>query len=192
MGLWIIQECKRDWDRKGRKYSFAEIAAMAENATSFLAIIDVDDPEFMAPGHMPDRIAEYCRRTGQAVPENDAQIARIVFEGLALAYRKAVESLERDMLGHNVDALNIVGGGSQNVLLNRFTASAMGKPVIAGPGEATVIGNLLIQAMALGEIGSQSELRQVVRNSFDTKEYMPESGLDWDLAYEKLLKLIKG
>ena len=192
MGLWIIQECKRDWDRKGRKYSFAEIAAMAENAAPFLAIIDVDDPEFMAPGHMPERIAEYCRRTGQAVPETDAQIARIVFEGLALAYRKAVESLERDMLGHKVDALNIVGGGSQNVLLNRFTASAMGKPVIAGPGEATVIGNLLIQAMALGEIGSQSELRQVVRNSFDTKEYMPESGLDWDLAYEKLLKLIKG
>ena len=126
------------------------------------------------------------------MPETDAQIARIVFEGLALAYRKAVESLERDMLGHKVDALNIVGGGSQNVLLNRFTASAMGKPVIAGPGEATVIGNLLIQAMALGEIGSQSELRQVVRNSFDTKEYMPESGLDWDLAYEKLLKLIQG
>lgn len=192
MGLWIIQECKRDWDRQGRSYSFAQIAAMAENAQPFMSIINVDDPEFMAPGHMPDRIVEYCRRTGQAVPEDDAQIARIVFESLALAYRYAVESLENDILGHGVDALNVVGGGSQNVLLNRFTASALGKPVIAGPGEATVIGNLLVQAMALGEIGSLSELRQVVRASFDTREFLPEKGLDWDAAYDKLLKLIEG
>ena len=190
MGLWIIQECRRDWQRQGRDYSFAEIAAMAESAEPFKAIINVDDSEFMAPGHMPARIVEYCRRTGQAVPDSDAQIARIVFESLALAYRYAVESLERNMLGHMVDALNVVGGGSQNVLLNRLSASALGKPVIAGPGEATVIGNLLVQAMALGEIGSMSQLRQVVRNSFDTREFEPEKGLDWDAAYARLLALI--
>lgn len=190
MGLWIIQECRRDWQRQGRDYSFAEIADMAERAEPFKAIINVDDSEFMAPGHMPARIVEYCRRTGQAAPEDDAQIARIVFESLALAYRYAVESLERDMLGHKVDALNVVGGGSQNVLLNRLTASALGKPVIAGPGEATVIGNLLVQAMALGEIGSMAQLRQVVRDSFDTRQFEPEKGLDWDAAYARLLKLI--
>ena len=192
MGLWIIQECKRDWDRHGRSYSFAEIATMAESAPPFQAVINVDDDEFLAPGHMPDRIADYCRRTGQTVPQSDAEIARIVFESLALAYRYAVESLENEVLGHKVDALNIVGGGSQNILLNRFTASALGKPVIAGPGEATVIGNLLVQAMALGEIGSLSELRQVVRASFDTREYLPEKGLDWDGAYARLMSLVKG
>lgn len=190
MGLWIIQECRRDWERQGRQYSFAEIASMAEGAEPFRAIINVDAPEFMAPDHMPERIAEYCRRTGQAAPDSDAQTARIVFESLALAYRYAVESLENDVLCHKTEVLNIVGGGSQNILLNRFTASALNKPVIAGPGEATVIGNLLVQAMALGEIGSLSELREVVRASFDTREFEPEKGLDWDGAYAKLLKLM--
>lgn len=190
MGLWIIQECRRDWQRQGRDYSFAEIAAMAGGAQPFYAIIDVDDNEFMTPGRMPERIVDYCRRTGQTPPDSDAQIARVVFDSLALAYRHAVESLERDVLGHGVDALNVVGGGSQNELLNRLTASALGKPVIAGPGEATVIGNLLVQAMALGEIGSMAQLRRVVRDSFDTREFEPEKGLDWDGAYARLLKLI--
>ena len=189
MGLWIIQECKREWDRAGFGKSFAELADLAAQAEPFYAILDVDSPEFMAPGHMPQRIVDYCVRTGQRAPQTEAQIARIVYEGLALAYRKAVESLERDMLGHSVDAVNIVGGGSNNALLNRFTASAMGKPVIAGPGEATVVGNLLIQAMALGEIGSRAQLRQVVRNSFDTREFLPEDGAQWDDAYCKYTAL---
>ena len=190
MGLWIIQECKREWDRRSDAVGFGELVEMAVKAPAFKAMIDVDDPCFLAPGDMPARIQDYCRKTGQAVPEGRGEISRVVYESLALKYRWAIERLEQDMLKKSVKSLNIVGGGSKNVLLNRFTAEAIKRPVIAGPGEGTVIGNLLMQAIALGELEDIQALRRVVEASFPTEEYLPETdGKAWDEAYEKYLKL---
>ena len=192
MGLWIIQECKRAWDREGAEIGFGEIVKLAEAAPAFKAVIDVDDPCFMAPGGMPERIQDYCRRTNQPVPETRGEIARVVYEGLALKYRWAIERLEKDLLGHEIDVLHIVGGGSKNEMLNRFTAQAIGRKVVAGPSEGTVIGNLLVQAMALGTIDGLDALREVVACSFENKTYLPEGDASaWDEPYACLLRLQK-
>ena len=190
MGLWIIQECKREWDRRSDAVGFAELVEMAIGAPAFKAMIDVDDPGFLAPGDMPARIQEYCRKTGQAVPRGRGEISRVVYEGLALKYRWAIERLEQDMLKKPVKVLHIVGGGSKNVLLNRFTADALRRPVVVGPSEGTVIGNLLVQAMALGAVADMAELRRVVEASFPTETYLPESdGKAWDEAYARYLEM---
>ena len=192
MGLWIIQECKRAWDREGAEIGFGEIVKLAEAAPAFKAVIDVDDPCFMAPGGMPERIQDYCRRTNQPVPETRGEIARVVYESLALKYRWAIERLEKDLLGHEIDVLHIVGGGSKNEMLNRFTAQAIGRKVVAGPSEGTVIGNLLVQAMALGAIDSLDALREVVARSFENKTCLPEGDASaWDESYARLLRLQK-
>ena len=188
MGLWIIQECKREWDRRSDAVGFAELVEMAVKAPAFKAVIDVDDPCFMAPGDMPNRIQAYCERTGQAVPKGRGEISRVIYEGLALKYRWAVERLE-EVLGHPVKVLHIVGGGSKNALLNRFTAEAIKRPVVAGPGEGTVIGNLLMQAKALGAIADIPELRRVVEASFPTETFTPETdGSAWDAAYAEYVR----
>ena len=189
MGLWIIQECKREWDRRSDKVDFAELVKMAEKAPKFKAIIDVDDPCFLAPGNMPARIQEYCRRTNQAVPEGRGEISRVIYEGLALKYRWAIERLENDILNKKISQLNIVGGGSKNVLLNQFTADALGRNVIAGPGEGTVIGNLLLQVQAVGAMKAEDRA-DVVAKSFPTETYKPQNTAEWDAAYEKYLKLV--
>ena len=169
---------------------FAELVEMAMKAPAFKAVIDVDDECFLAPGDMPARIQEYCRKTGQAGPEGRGEISRVIYESLALKYRWAIERLEQDMLKKPVRVLHIVGGGSKNVLLNRFTAEAIKRPVVAGPGEGTVIGNLLVQAKALGAIADIPELRKVVEASFPTETYLPESdGSAWDEAYARYLEL---
>lgn len=190
MGLWIIQECKREWDRRSDAVGFGELVEMAMQAPAFKAMIDVDDPCFLAPGDMPARIQEYCRKTGQPVPQGRGEISRVIYESLALKYRWAIEALERDMLKKPVKVLHIVGGGSKNVLLNRFTAEAIKRPVITGPGEGTVIGNLLVQARALGAVADIPQLRKVVENSFPTETYMPETdGRAWDEAYARYIEL---
>ena len=190
MGLWIIQECKREWDRRSDAVGFGELVEMAMKAPEFKAMIDVDDDCFLAPGDMPARIQDYCRRAGQPVPEGRGEISRVIYESLALKYRWAIERLEEDMLHRPVKVLHIVGGGSKNVLLNRFTADAIRRPVVAGPGEGTVIGNLLMQAMALGAIEDMAQLRRVVEASFPTETYLPESdGSAWDQAYARYLAL---
>jgi len=191
MGLWILQECKREWDRREDAVDFDTLDRMAAGAQPFLAILDVDDPCFLQPGGMPARVQAYCERTGQSVPRGRGQIIRVILESLALKYRWSVERLEKDLLHHPVDALNIVGGGSKNVMLNQFTANALRKPVYAGPGEGTVIGNLLVQAMALGAVDTVAELRRVVARSFPTGTYQPEGdGEDWKAAYGRFLKLL--
>lgn len=191
MGLWIIQECKREWDRRADAVSFAQIVEMAEKADPFIAFIDVDDPCFLAPNDMPARIQAYCRKTGQRVPQSRGEIARVVYENLALKYRWAVERLEKDMLKKRVNVLHIVGGGSKNDMLNRFTADAINRPVIAGPDEGTVIGNLLVQAMGLGALKDLAALRRVVENSFPTRRFEPENASAWDAAYAKYLEVVK-
>ena len=190
MGLWIIQECKREWDRRSDAVDFAGLVKLAMDAPAFKAIIDVDDECVLAPGDMPARIQAYCEKTGQAVPKGRGEISRVIYESLALKYRWALERLEADMLRHPVEVLHIVGGGSKNALLNQFTAEAIRRPVITGPDEGTVIGNLLMQAMALGAIGDIPALRRVVEASFPTRTFLPETdSAAWNAAYARYLEL---
>lgn len=189
MGLWIVQECKREWERGGENYDFGELVEMAEASEPFIAFIDPDHDLFYSPGDMPRKVQEFCAGSGQRVPQTKGEILRCVFESLALKYRWSLDRLE-EILQKSLDVLYIVGGGSKNKLLNQFTANAIKRPVVCGPTEATAIGNLMVQAMALGEIGNPRQIREVVRKSFPTEEYMPQNAVQWDDAYEKFLKII--
>lgn len=191
MGLWILQECRRAWARQGLNLDFGELADAAAGEPPFLALIDVDDPAFLPPGDMPGRVRDACARTGQTVPDTPARVARVMCESLAIKYRWAVERLEEDILGRRIPALYVVGGGSKNRLLNQFTADALNRPVIAGPAEATAIGNLLMQARAVGAIRDGAELRRVVERSFPTETFLPQNPGAWDRACERFLKLIE-
>lgn len=190
MGLWIYQECKRTWDKEGEVLGFDELEEMAAKADAFVSFIDPDDDLFYSPGHMPEKVQEFCRRTGQTVPEGKAAIVRCIMESLALKYRYVIEGLEK-ILGYDLPVLHVVGGGCKNVMLCQFTASSIGRPVIAGPVEATSIGNLVCQLIALGEVLSLQEARELVRNSFPTKEYAPVDKEAWDDAYERFIKLMQ-
>jgi rhamnulokinase len=187
-GLWIIQECRRTWAAEGQSLSWDDIVRHAAAAPSFVAQIDVDAHDFLAPGDMPGRVREFCRRTGQAMPEGVGQIARVVYESLALKYRHVLEMMET-LVGHRIGVVHIVGGGAQNKLLNQFTADAIGRLVIAGPFEATAVGNLLMQLLATGAVGSLAEGRALVRRSFDTVIYAPKDAAAWAEVYGQFQKL---
>lgn len=182
MGLWLVQECKRQWDREGRTFSFQELETMALEAPPFKSFINPDDNVFIYPGNMPERIAMYCLSSGQPVPENIGETVRCIAQSLALKYRMMVESLE-EILDKKLPVIHMVGGGIKDRMLCQFTADATGRTVQAGPIEATATGNILVQAMALGEIGNLSELRQVVRMSFPIETYLPQDTEQWDEAY---------
>jgi rhamnulokinase len=185
MGLWLVQECRRQWQREGTELSYPEMAKMAQAAEPFAACINVDDMRFLAPGDMPGRINEYLAKTGQRTTKDKGQIMRIILESLAFRYRSVIEILE-DLTGKKLDCLHIVGGGIQNELLCQFTADALGKKVITGPVEATASGNILMQAKAKGQISSLQQLRQIVRNSFKLKEYQPQDAELWNRQYQKV------
>ncbi len=189
MGLWLIQECRRDWLKQGQRYSWDEIVIEAEKAEPFRSILDPDYGEFFAGGDMVKKIQAFCRATGQPVPQSVGQIARCIYESLALKYRWALERLEQ-IKGARIDQLNIVGGGIQNKLLNQMAADAIDRPVVTGPIEGAAIGNLLAQAMALGEIQTMDELRDVVRASEPLCRYEPNHTPAWQAAYERLLSLL--
>ena len=189
MGLWLLQECRRTWARADRDYPYSELMEMAKGSKPFLAFVDPDDPIFLPPGDMPSRIQEFCRRTGQRVPETKGEVVRCALESLALKYRWVLEKLE-EVMGRKIDTIHVVGGGSQNQLLCQLTADATRRQVIAGPVEATATGNVLVQALARGHIATLSDLREVVRNSFDLIPYEPLNPDPWDDAYERFLALI--
>ena len=191
MGLWLIQECRRDWIRQyKRDISWNEIVEAAKAAEPLKTIIDPDYSEFFGTGHMVQRIQKYCGRMGEPVPEGIGQIARCIYESLALKYRWAIERLD-EIKGERVDALHIVGGGIQNKMLNQMAADSIGRPVITGPVEGACIGNLLMQAVALGELGGIEDVRRVVKNSVEVVTYEPNQTNAWNDAYERLLRLIK-
>ncbi len=190
MGLWLIQDCRRDWIKKGTKYSWDEIVVEAEKAEPFRSIIDPDYGEFFAGGDMVAKIQKYCADTDQPVPETVGQVARCIYESLALKYRWALERLE-EIKGQHIDQLNIVGGGIQNKLLNRFVADAIDRKVVTGPIEGAAIGNILAQAMAIGEVKDLVHLRQIVRNSENVETYLPNHTAEWEESYQKLLSLIR-
>ncbi len=188
-GLWIIQECRRQWALEGVRLTWDEIVNLAQAAPALQSVIDVDDEAFGRPGDMPSRIREQCERTGQPVPENHGGIARTVFESLALKYRRVLDMTEQ-LTGKRTDALNIVGGGTQNRLLSQFAANAIGRPVITGPIEATAAGNILMQMVALGAVGSLAEGREVMRRSFPVETFVPQDVVRWEEAYGKLCGML--
>lgn len=173
MGLWLVQECKRAFEKNGRNFDYADLARLATAAEPFRSLIDPDDARFLNPPDMPAAIQEYCRETRQPVPETEGQIIRCVYESLALKYALVLDWLE-ELTGSRIEVLHIVGGGSKNEVLNTFTANACGRPVIAGPAEATALGNLLIQARAYGEIGSLAEVREIAQHSSELKTFNPD------------------
>ena len=190
-GLWLVQECRRTWAARGEEISYDEMTRLAADAAPLKSLVDPDAPEFSRPGDMPERIREFCRRTGQPVPERKGEIIRCALESLALKYRSVLIMLE-SVTGRHMEALHIVGGGTRNRLLNQFAANSTGLKTITGPVEATAIGNILMQAVALGKIGSLSEGREVVRQSFEVESYQPQDRQAWDDAYQRLTSLLAG
>jgi rhamnulokinase len=187
-GLWLVQECRRQFAQQGKEFSYAELTAAAEQAGDVPALLDPDHKPFLAPGEMATKIERYCRETNQPVPVRPGEFVRACLQSLALTYRKTMEMLQ-DILGRRIGVIHIVGGGSQNTLLNQMTADACGVPVVAGPVEATAIGNILVQAMALGDVKSLDELRAIVRQSFDVQRYEPARGGKWDQMYARFREL---
>ena len=184
MGLWLVQECKRQWQRDGQDLSYGELTEMAAKAQPFFGHVDCDCSDFLSPGDMPARINQHLSETGQTPTDDKGQMVRLVLESLALKYRRTLEAIE-DITGDSIDVLHVVGGGIQNELLCQFTANAIGKKVVAGPIEATASGNILMQAKAAGQIESIAAAREIVRNSFDLKEYQPQNASVWAQRYEQ-------
>lgn len=189
-GLWLIQESRRQWIREGKEYSYAELEKAALREKPFARFIDPDAPEFAVPGNLPARIAEYCRRTGQSVPENEGQTVRCIYESLALRYRAVLEGIEK-CTGKKYDSLNVVGGGTKDTLLCKMTADACNITVYAGPIEATVMGNVAVQLISGGDIADVVEARRIIANSGQLKCYSPENTAAWDEAYEKFKSVTK-
>ncbi len=189
MGLWLVQECRRTWQRSGIEWSYEELVAQAGAARPFATLIDPDHPSFFAPGDMPARIAAFCTRTGQKAPKNEGAFTRCALESLALKYRWTIERLE-SLLGTTIRSIHVVGGGSRNALLCQFTADACGRPVLGGPIEATAAGNILLQAMARGKLGSLAEARAVVARSFPISTYEPRDTPAWTEAAGRFDKLV--
>ncbi|MCE1254518.1 MAG: rhamnulokinase [Anaerolineae bacterium] len=189
MGLWLVQECRRTWAASGQDYSYAQLTEMAAGAEPLVSLVNPDHNDFLKPGDMPARIQAFCKRTGQKVPQSPGEIVRCALESTALNYRLVHERLEASV-GKRFDTIHIIGGGTQNRLLNQLAADATGCRVITGPIEATATGNILLQALAQNDIASIDELRQIVRTSFETNEYHAQSGNHWDAAFKTFINLL--
>ncbi len=186
-GMWLLEECRREWARQGVRTDYDDLLAEASASPAFQSVVDVDAPEFVAPGDMPGRIAEACRRHGQPAPETPGQFVRAILESLALKYRNVLADLA-GITGSRPEVLHVVGGGSRNELLCQYAADACGIPVVAGPVEATAMGNAMMQAIASGSIANFAQGREVVRRSLALKQYDPRSGeqSEWAEAAARL------
>jgi rhamnulokinase len=172
IGLWLVQECRRAWAAQGNDHSYADLAEQAAVAEPYVSVLNPSDPRFLAPDDMPQRIAEYCRETGQPIPATPGAIVRCALESLSLLYARTLRESEQ-LAGWQATTLHIVGGGSRNELLNQLTADAANIRVVAGPAEATASGNILVQAIAAGAVKDLAEARQIVHNSFGAKTFEP-------------------
>jgi len=189
MGLWILQNCRRQWASQGQDLSYAQLARLAEQEQGLRSVINPDCEEFLSPGHMPARIQVYCARAGMPVPETVGQIARCVIDSLALSYRRVARSIH-DVTGLPPTAVNIVGGGSSHELLSQLTADATGLPVRCGPVEATALGNAAVQLTSLGELDGLADARRVIAASTAIVEYHPRPAGEWEEAGERLDRLV--
>ncbi|MFO0807358.1 MAG: rhamnulokinase family protein [Gemmataceae bacterium] len=189
MGLWLVQECRRAWEKAGKTYSYDELTMLAEQAPAFATLIDPDDGAFFAPTSMPQAIADFARRHAQPAPVDPGATVRSCLESLALKYRYVLEKLE-SLVGKQFTAIHVVGGGCQNRLLCQWTSDACNRPVVAGPVEATALGNVLVQMMGLKLIGTLADARTIVRQSVDVTTYEPREPHRWEQAYGRFLNLI--
>jgi rhamnulokinase len=190
MGLWLVQECRRAWERAGKTFTYEELCRLAESAPAFASLIDPDDGSFLLPPNMPAAVADFCRKTGQVAPAEPGPVVRCCLESLALKYRWVLTKLE-GLIGRRLDVIHVVGGGCQNTLLCQFTADACERPVLAGPVEATALGNVLTQALGLGLLGSLAEAREVVRRSSEVVRYEPRDPGRWREAYGRFEGLVR-
>jgi rhamnulokinase len=188
MGLWLVQECRRIWNLAGANFRWQDLTHLAASAPPLVSLVNPDDPRFLAPGDMPAAIRQFCRDTGQPVPADEGAVIRTAIESLALRYRQTLECLEQ-LVGNRIQVIHVVGGGAQNLQLCQATADACRRRVIAGPIEATAIGNLLVQAMTAREVESIAEAREIVRQSFPVETYEPREATAWDEAYSRFLRL---
>lgn len=190
MGLWLIQQCRATWAAHGKSYEYHVLSELARSAPPFKVFIDPDDITFLPPGDMPARIADFCRRSEQTPPDNVGEVARCVFESLALKYRYFLDLLV-GVSGQEVDVIHVIGGGSQNELLCQMTANATNRMVIAGPSEATALGNALMQWLALGEIASIDQGRALVRESVKLTIYTPQEVSLWEEAFGRFEQIVE-
>lgn len=186
LSMWFLQELQRVWRVQGREHPWQELINMAIEAPPFRSFIDPDHPEFIVPGDMPAKIQRFCADTNQKVPTTKSEILRTVLESLAFKYR-LINDRATDLVGRPASIMHIVGGGSQNNLLNQFTASILNLPVVAGPPEATTLGNILVQMNALGLLNSLEEGRELIRRSIHLREFLPQNTAIWEEAYQTFL-----
>ncbi|MEO8285986.1 MAG: rhamnulokinase family protein [Chloroflexota bacterium] len=187
-GLWLVQECRRQWQREGHSYEWEELLLLAEQAPPFRSLVDPDATTFLNPGNMPAALRDYCRRTGQPVPESVGAVVRCCIESLALKYRQVLGDLE-GLVGHRLDTVRIVGGGCRNRMLCAFTADACDRHVVAGPVEATALGSILVQAIARGELQSLAEGRRAVAASVSLERYEPRNRAAWEETFARFSSL---
>ncbi len=189
MGLWLLQETQRVLSRQGISADTKQIISAAEHAPPCLSFVDPDDPRLLQTGDIPQIIRQICRESGQYVPESIGELTRCILESLALKYRWVLDQLE-ELTGKHYEAIHIVGGGSQNQLLSQFTASATGRRVISGPGEASALGNVLVQLVALGEISGIGQIRQLLHDSFSYETYAPQDQDMWESSFHQFKKFV--
>jgi rhamnulokinase len=182
-GMWLLEQCRAAWASQGKQYTYPEIVSLSGSVAGFQSLIDPDHPSFANPENMTEAIAGYCRNTQQKAPSTAAEFIRCIFDSLALKYRFVLDNLQKEA-PFKIEKLHVIGGGSQNRLLNQFTANSTGLPVIAGPSEATVIGNALMQAKGLGIVTSLHKIRTIVRNSVSLEVFQPQDQTEWNKAYE--------
>ncbi|MGA2863625.1 MAG: rhamnulokinase [Verrucomicrobiota bacterium] len=188
MGLWLVQQCKRAFDARSRKYEYGELAQLAGQAPALRALVNPDDSRFLNPPDMPQAIQDFCVETKQPAPKTEGELVRCAYESLALKYRQVLGWLE-ELTGQRIEVIHIVGGGSQSEMLNQFTADACQRPVVAGPVEATALGNLLVQVRASGELASLAEMREVIRQSSEVKPCQPGPAAPWEEASASFAEL---
>jgi rhamnulokinase/L-fuculokinase len=189
IGLWLIQESRRQWAREGENYSYADLEKLALEAEPFKCFIDPDAPEFVPHGNLPERVREYCRKTNQYVPETVGEIMRCIYESIAMKYRYTFRAV-REVTNKEYAAIHMIGGGTKDRLLCQMTADSCNIPVIAGPIEATAMGNVAVQLMALGAFSDLKEVRRAVAASEDPKHYAPENAAAYDEAYERFVQIL--
>ncbi len=189
-GMWLLEQCLKEWKKEGITYAYEKLVKMAESAPAFQTLIDPDHVSFANPVSMTKAITEYCLATGQPAPSNHAEFVRCIFESLSLKYKYVLGKI-KGLAPFPIEKLHVIGGGSKNPLLNQWTANAIGIPVIAGPSEATSIGNIMIQAKAAGCVETLTEMRQIIRESVHLEEFLPENSAEWEAAYQRFLSIVE-
>jgi rhamnulokinase len=188
--MWLMQECRRVWNQSGQNYGWEDLNKLSAAAKPLVSFINPDAQDFLAPENMPEAIRRFCEKTGQVVPPDEGAVLRCALESIAMKFRHVLGMCE-DLVGGRIETVHIVGGGTQNRQICQAAADACGRRVVAGPIEATAIGNIMMQAVAAGDVSSIAQAREVIRRSFPVEEYEPRSAPAWDEAYARFLALVK-